>query len=90
MLARQVVADFGSAEDATKRLGAVLLLMADEAVELHRPDGPWSAERRCRLRGPVNVKDVREHCVYVTLDRLNFSPLALNVHSGRASAVKTA
>jgi len=34
VLARQVVADLGSADDATKRIGAVLLLMADEIDRL--------------------------------------------------------
>lgn len=33
-LARQVVADLGPADDATKRLGAVLLLLADEVGRL--------------------------------------------------------
>jgi hypothetical protein len=33
-LARQVVADLGGADERTKRLGAVLLLMADEVDRL--------------------------------------------------------
>ena len=33
-LARQVVADLGSADDATKRLGVVMLLLADEVDRL--------------------------------------------------------